>query len=181
MQRARAAAEAVHGLLDPGLSRVVEIAVGTGIVSAELVALGNLMHGVDLSAAMLRHARHRLPGHVAAADAARLPFADRRCDAVVAVWLLHLLDDSEPVLAEVARVLRPGGTFVTTTEKSDAARYADGRSPKERRSEDALALLVARAAQHGLTLDGATTFEGPPRGGGAAPVYPLVRFRRTRP
>jgi len=178
LARAAAAAAAVDSLLPKG-GRVLELAVGTGIVGAELVALGNLVHGVDLSAAMLQHARIRLPGHVAAADAATLPIADRRCDAVVAVWLLQLLDNSEPVIAEVARVLRTDGVFVTTTEKSEAGRYADGRVPDEARSQDSLAHLVATAARHGLTLDGATTFPGPPRTTGTAPLYPLIRFRRT--
>ena len=178
-ERARAAAEAVDSLLPKG-GRVIELAVGTGIVAAELVALGNLVHGVDLSTAMLRHARVRLPGHVAAADAGRLPFADRRCDAIVAVWLLHLLDDSDPVLAEVARVLRPDGVFITTTEKSEASRVSDGRTPKDQRSQDSLAFLVARAAQYGLVLDAATTFTGvnQSRGNHPDPVYPLIRFRR---
>lgn len=176
--RAQAAADAVDSLLPKG-GRVLELAVGTGIVGAELVARGNLVHGVDLSTAMLRHARVRLPGHVAAANAGRLPIADRRCDAVVAIWLLHLLDDSEPVIAEAARVLRTDGVFITTTEKSDAGRYADGRGPDDSRSQDALAHLVATAARHGLTLDAATTFPGPPRTSGQSPLYPLIRFRRT--
>lgn len=176
--RAEAAARAVDSLLEnPG--RVLELAVGTGIVGAELVALGNLVHGFDLSTAMLRRAKVRLPGHVAAADAGRLPVVDRRCDAVVAVWLLHLLDDSEPVIAEVARVLRSGGVFVTTTEKTDASRYADDRGPDDTRSQDSLAHLVAIAARHGLVLDGATTFQGPVRNTGESPTYPLVRFRRV--
>ncbi|WUU26794.1 class I SAM-dependent methyltransferase [Kribbella sp. NBC_00662] len=178
LTRAVAAAEAVDSLLPKG-GRVLELAVGTGIVGAELVALGNLVHGVDLSTAMLQHARVRLPGHVLAADAARLPVADRRCDAVVAVWLLHLLDNSEPVIAEVARVLRTDGVFVTTTEKTDAGRYADGRGPHDTRSQDSLAHLVAVASRHGLVLDGVTTFNGPPRNTGDTPVYPLVRFRRS--
>jgi septum formation protein len=176
--RAQAAAQAVDSLLPKG-GRVLELAVGTGIVGAELVARGNLVHGVDLSTAMLRQARIRLPGHVAAATATELPIADRRCDAVVAIWLLHLLDDSEPVIAEVARVLRPDGVFITTTEKSDAGRYADGRVPDESRAQDALTHLVAQAARHGLTLDGATTFAGPLRTTDQIPIYPLVRFRRT--
>jgi septum formation protein len=128
---------------------------------------------------MLRRANVRLPGHVAAADATRLPVGDRRCDAVVAVWLLHLLDDSEPVIAEVARVLRTDGVFVTTTEKSDAGRYADGRGPNDTRSQDALAHLVAVASRHGLVLDGATSFVGPTRNTDEVPIYPVVRFRRT--
>ncbi|HEU4949116.1 MAG TPA: Maf family nucleotide pyrophosphatase [Kribbella sp.] len=178
--RARAAAEAVHELLPKG-GRVVDLAVGTGIVAAELAALGNLVHGLDLSDSMLRHARTRLPGHVAVADATVLPIADRRCDAVTTIWLLHLLSDSDPVLAEVARVLRPDGVFITTVEKSEAGRVASGRSTLERRSEDSLALLVARAARYGLQLDGASSFVGhnQARGGGLDPVYPLVRFRRS--
>lgn len=178
VERAKAAALAVHSLLPEG-GRVLELAVGTGIVGAELVALGNLVHGVDLSSAMLRRARVRLPGHVAAADAAKLPIADRRCDAVVAVWFVHLLEDSDAVLAEVARVLRPDGVFVTTTDKSDAGRYADGRGLNDTRGQDAITHLVARAAHYGLTLDGATTFPGPPRNTDQTPIYPLVRFRRT--
>nr|WP_255512848.1 class I SAM-dependent methyltransferase [Kribbella sp. VKM Ac-2568] len=179
-ERARAAAEAVDELLPKG-GRVLELAVGTGIVGAELVALGNLVHGVDLSPAMLRHARIRLPGHVAVGDANQLPLADRRCDAVVAIWLLHLLEDSDPVLAEVARILRPDGVFITTTDKSEATRYAAGRGPNDQRAQDALTLLVARAATHGLVLDGATTFTGhnQARGGGTTPLYPLIRFRRS--
>jgi septum formation protein len=179
-ERAHAAASAVHDLLPKG-GRVLELGTGTGSVAAGLVAQGNLVHGVDLSPAMLHHARFRLPGHVALADATRLPIADRRCDAVVAVWLLHLVDDSEPILAEVARVLRPDGVFITTTEKSDATRYASGRIPPERRSQDALTHLVARAAQYGLTLDAATTFAGhnQARGTGPDPIYPMIRFRRS--
>jgi septum formation protein len=127
---------------------------------------------------MLQHAKIRLPGHVVAADATRLPFPDYRCDALVAVWLLHLLKDSAPVLAEVARVLRPGGVFITTTEKSESSRYASDRGPAEHRSQDALSLLVARATQYGLVLDGATTFPGPTTGTIPPATYPLVRFRK---
>ncbi|WP_157630973.1 Maf family nucleotide pyrophosphatase [Kribbella catacumbae] len=177
-QRAQAAAEAIQELLPKG-GRVLELAVGTGLVGAELVAQGNLVHGLDLSPAMLHHARTRLPGHVAVADATQLPIADRRCDAVLAIWLLHLVADSNQILAEVSRVIRPDGVFITTTEKPEASRYASGRGPNDRRSEDALPLLVARAAQYGLYLDGATSFPGPARGNTAIPLYPLIRFRRS--
>ncbi len=177
-QRAQAAAEAIQELLPKG-GRVLELGVGTGLVSAELVAQGNLVHGLDLSPAMLHHARIRLPGHLATADATQLPIADRRCDAVLAIWLLHLVEDSDQILAEVSRVLRPDGVFITTTEKPESSRYAAGRTASDQRSQDALALLVARAAQYGLYLDGATTFPGPPRGNTAVPLYPLIRFRRS--
>ncbi|HYU85198.1 MAG TPA: Maf family nucleotide pyrophosphatase [Kribbellaceae bacterium] len=179
-ERAQAAAGALHALL-PERGTVLDLAVGTGIVACELAALGHLVHGIDLSAAMLRRARIRLPGHVVQAEAARLPVADRTVAAVTAVWLLHLVDDSEAVLAEAARVLRPGGVLLTTTDKSDAHRVADGRAPAAGRAQDGVALLTARAARHGLALTGATAFTGigQARGGGAEPLYPVLVFTRN--
>ncbi|WUS77019.1 class I SAM-dependent methyltransferase [Kribbella sp. NBC_01245] len=176
--RARAAAEAVDRLLEDK-GRVLDLAVGTGIVAAELAALGHLVHGVDVSAAMLQRAAIRLPGHVAQADAGVLPIADLRCDAVTAIWLLHLVPDSDALLAEVARILKPGGLFVTTVDKNDSSQVARGNPPNRVRAQDSLAYLASRAPVHGLVLESATTFPGPGHIGNAAiPVYPLVAFRR---
>jgi len=178
-ERAQAAAAALHPLLPPR-GTVLDLAVGTGIVACELAALGHLVHGTDLSAAMLRQARIRLPGHVVQADAVRLPVADATVAAVTAVWLLHLVPDSDAVLAEATRVLRDGGVFVTTADKSDAHRVADGREPAAGRAQDGVALLVARAARHGLELTGATAFTGHGQDrGGAEPVYPVLAFRKV--
>lgn len=157
-ERARVAAEALHRLL-PERGTVLDIAAGTGIVGAELAALGHLVHGIDLSAGMLHKATVRLPGHVLNADAASLPVATGRVAAVVAVWLLHLVPDSDAVLAEVARVLSPGGVLLATVDKTDAQRVAEDRDPAAGRAQDGLALLTARALRHGLDLTGATTFE----------------------
>ncbi len=44
-----------------------------------------------------------------------LPFADGAFDLVVAAWMLYHVPDLERGLAEIARVLRPGGTFVAAT------------------------------------------------------------------
>ena len=59
---------------------------------------------------MLRHASPRLP--VARADAIALPIADDSLNAVITVMMHTDLADYMPVLAEVHRVLRPGGRFV---------------------------------------------------------------------
>ncbi|NEB79499.1 class I SAM-dependent methyltransferase, partial [Streptomyces sp. SID14478] len=80
-----------------------------------------------------------------------LPFADGTFDAVTSVWLLHLLDDAAPVIAEAARVLRPGGVYLTTVDKSAAhltgsdlcALVAPYRT---RRPADAAALVTSYAA-----------------------------------
>ncbi|MFI6172708.1 class I SAM-dependent methyltransferase [Nocardia sp. NPDC051052] len=178
--RAEAAAAALNGLI-PSHSLVLDLAVGTGIVAAELDALGHRVVGIDLSAGMLRRAARRLPGKVARADATALPLPSGSVDTVTAVWLLHLVDDAEPVLAEVARVLRPGGLFLTTADKEAAVRLADNRSPEARPRPDTCAHLTTLGARHHLHLAAASSFlgHGQARPGGADPNYPILGFRRA--
>ena len=66
--------------------------------------------GVDLSAAMLRYARGRLP--TVQADAVRLPVPDDCLPAAIAVMAHTDMPAYPAVLPEAARVLRPGGGFV---------------------------------------------------------------------
>jgi SAM-dependent methyltransferase len=66
--------------------------------------------GIDISAAMLRHARGRLPA--ARADAVRLPVRDRCLAAVITVMAHTDMPAYSAVLAEAARVLQPGGRLV---------------------------------------------------------------------
>ncbi|XIE82037.1 class I SAM-dependent methyltransferase [Streptomyces sp. SBR177] len=98
-------------LLDPA-ERVLDIGVGTGIVAAELTALGHRVHGVDLSPGMLAQARDRLGPRVAVGDAGRLPVRTGAVAQAVSTWLLHAGPDPRAVFAEVARVLRPGGRYL---------------------------------------------------------------------
>lgn len=171
--RARAAATALHAIL-PGTGVVLDLGIGTGIVAAELRSLGHTVIGVDVSAGMLAQASVRLPGAVLRADAVRLPVRDSSVDAVTAVWFLHLLADVEPVIAEVARVLRPGGWLVSTSDKAAATRLATGREPQYR--ADGCAHLTALAAGHGMQLAAATSFAG--EGQAGTPLYPVLGFRR---
>lgn len=96
--------------LSPGT--VLEVGVGTGVVSVALRALGLTVFGVDLSGGMLRHARQRLGPTVAQADATALPFADASVDNVVFVTALHAIGDVYGAIEEAARVVRPGGRVV---------------------------------------------------------------------
>src|SRR5205823_4989457 len=52
-------------------------------------------------------------------DVQELPFEDRSFDVVVAAWMLYHVGDLERGLAEIARVLRPGGRLVAATNYSD--------------------------------------------------------------
>ncbi|MEV4417512.1 class I SAM-dependent methyltransferase [Catellatospora sp. NPDC049609] len=168
--RAHAAAAAIEELLPPGARVVADVGCGTGIVTSRLPAPGRLVVGLDRAAGMLELAAHRLPGRVARADATRLPLRDGSCDAVVTIWILHLVghDAAAAVIAEAARVLRPGGVLITTVDKntagfdgSDIARVlAPLRARHYPPQSDALDRVLALGAGHGLSLAGRTRFTG---------------------
>ena len=101
---------ALASLLGPGAGACLEIGCGTGVRAARVRDLGWTPLGIDISAAMLRHARGRLPA--AQADAARLPVRDRCLPAVITVMAHTDMPAYPGVLAEAARVLQPGGRLV---------------------------------------------------------------------
>jgi ubiquinone/menaquinone biosynthesis C-methylase UbiE len=98
----------------PADGPLLEIGVGTGLVAAGLAELGRPPVGVDLSLPMLAVARERIPGRLAAGDAMRLPVGTASVGAVCMIHVLHLVAGIPGALAEVARVLRPGGVLVAT-------------------------------------------------------------------
>lgn len=105
--------------LAPGpRDRVLDVGCGTGALIAAVGARapGAVVVGADLAPEMLAAARATLgPTHpLAAADAARLPFRAGSFDAVVSSSSFHYWPDPAAGLAELRRVLRPGGRLVVT-------------------------------------------------------------------
>jgi ubiquinone/menaquinone biosynthesis C-methylase UbiE len=90
---------------------VVEVGCGTGRLVEFLAGRGAQVLGVDLSAGMLAVAYTRAPGRLVRADARRLPLPDAVADATVTIATLEFTD-AAAVLAELARVTRPGGRIV---------------------------------------------------------------------
>jgi ubiquinone/menaquinone biosynthesis C-methylase UbiE len=97
---------------------VLELGVGSGLNLAFYDAPRvSGVTGVDPSAALLARARPRaaeapVPVHLLQARAERLPLPDRSFDSAVVTYSLCSVDDPARVLAEVRRVLRPGGELL---------------------------------------------------------------------
>jgi arsenite methyltransferase len=93
----------------------LDVGSGPGSVTASLAraaAPGGLALGVDISEPMLARAVRAEAGPEVGflrADAQRLPLRDETVDAVVSIAVLQLIPDPAAALAEIARVLRPGG------------------------------------------------------------------------
>jgi ArsR family transcriptional regulator len=104
--------------LIPRGATVLEIGIGTGGLLAELAARGGKVIGVDHSPAMLEEARNRLARDgidsvaLRLGEMAHLPLPDASVDCVVANMVLHHAADPLAVLAEIRRVLLPGGLLV---------------------------------------------------------------------
>lgn len=101
---------------------VLEVSCGAGGGASYIARnLGPASYtGLDLNPASidLCRAKHRLPGlQFVQGDAQNLPFPDESFDAVVNVEASHQYPDFRGFLAEVARVLRPGGHFLYTDSR----------------------------------------------------------------
>lgn len=97
--------------------RILDAGCGSGPLAAELAARGAEVSGFDGSPAMVELARRRLGEAVPLTvhDLAEpLPYEDETFDDVVASLVLHYLQDWEGPLAEIRRVLKPGGRLVAS-------------------------------------------------------------------
>ncbi|MBP2452880.1 class I SAM-dependent methyltransferase [Mycolicibacterium lutetiense] len=145
---------------------VLEIGSGSGDIAARLRQANPelAITATDFDPAMVRTAARRLQSFgdvtVRGADATDLPFTDDSFDSVLSCLMLHHIVDWEKAIAEIARVLRPGGVFtgydLTRTPMATAIHRLD-RSPFRLVNPDELDGVCAR---HGLAMRTRTRLAG---------------------
>jgi SAM-dependent methyltransferase len=99
-----------------GLGRVLEVGVGTGQIALPLQAVGVPVVGLDLARPMMEKlvakAGGRSPVPLVQGDATRMPFRDRVFGGAYLRSVLHLIPAWREALADMARVVRPGGVLL---------------------------------------------------------------------
>ena len=101
-------------------SRVLEVGCGRGELAERIVReVGAELVAVDMSERMVQLALARgVDARVG--DVQELAFANASFDSAVAAWMLYHVPDLDRGLAELARVLRPGGRLVAVTNSRDS-------------------------------------------------------------
>jgi SAM-dependent methyltransferase len=116
---ARLTVHAAAPLLDAaGVSigaRVLDVGTGPGVVAGAAAARGATVTAVDAEPSMIEAAARNVPGlDVRLAVLPDLPLPDGEFDAVTGNFVIHATGDPAAVLAELRRVLRPGGRLALT-------------------------------------------------------------------
>ncbi len=116
-------------------TQFLEVGVGTGRIAIPIVKRGFTYTGIDISDNMLAKLRQNLADsseHLTLlnADATNLPFPAASFDVVLTVHVLHLIPDWQRALAEIRRVLKPGGVYVYSHGSINAH---PAEVPKERK------------------------------------------------
>jgi SAM-dependent methyltransferase len=146
---------ALRGLL-PRDWVIADLACGTGAVSAALAPHVARVVAVDHSPAMLRAARKRVAGlknvDLRHGELEALPLEESACDAALLLLALAYVPDPSKVLAEAARILKPGGRLVVVDLLTHDREDFRLRFSQQRRGFDPeeLAALVCAA---GFTTD----------------------------
>ncbi|MEV4134605.1 class I SAM-dependent methyltransferase [Dactylosporangium sp. NPDC049742] len=102
----------------PAGSAVLDVGAGTGIVAAQLQAHGHTVTACEPTQAMAARCARKLPG-LAVAPTRCEDLAAGVADNVVAVNLVHMLEDPVSGVAQLRRVCRPGGVVVLVTPDPD--------------------------------------------------------------
>lgn len=171
-------------LLPPVAGRaVLDVGCGTGTWALALAARGAAVTGLDLSPAMIRVAQAKARQRAApvtflTGDAAQLPFPAASFDLVTALLVLEFAGAPAAVLAEMVRVLRPGGSALVAALNRQSIWTVWRRLQGRRRPSvyNHARFLSARDLRRGLVAAGLT-----PVAWRSAVFYPPVAAAWARP
>lgn len=166
----------------PG-SRALDVGCGTGYDVHRLRERGFLVTGVEPVADLRARAREANPGvEIVDAGIEKLPFRDGSFDLVSAIEVIRYLADPAPAVAEIHRVLAPGGrAFVTAAPRFSLSGYAVVHKLVGAR-ESFLSVGEARTLFVGAgfaSVEVHGTFLAPPGGLGLLPGAVLARLLRV--
>ena len=132
--------------------RILDVGCGTGqlLRLAGTVFPGSRLVGLDASGGMLTVAGHRLPRVQAVAE--RLPFRDHTFDLVLSTASIHHWSDDHLAMAEVRRVLVPGG-LLGLADLAAARRPGPAAVVVRRQPTPACAVALAAAGLHTVSVD----------------------------
>jgi SAM-dependent methyltransferase len=110
----------------PSAQRVLEIGCSTGYLTRLFADKAQSMFGLDMNQAALRQAAKRNPSmHLACGDAEHLPFSDGAFDAIVMLEVIEHTQSDAAAVAELRRVLKPGGVLILSTPHAGLFAWLD--------------------------------------------------------
>ena len=95
--------------------KVLEIATGTGLIAANIADFVYSIEATDFSLKMIETAKKKIVPenvHFSVEDATALSFSEKEFDAVIISNALHIMPNPKEVLANIKRVLKPGGLLI---------------------------------------------------------------------
>lgn len=108
------------GGVDLARARVLDVGVSTGLIAREVARHSQWMVGLDIDLPALRFAAslEDSPLHLVVADGLHVPFSDSAFDVVICAHIYEHVPDPHRLMAEIHRVLRPGGVcFFSATNR----------------------------------------------------------------
>jgi SAM-dependent methyltransferase len=107
----------IHGYEMSHGKRVLDVGCGNGYVLSRYARRGAEVHGVDLTGTAVKLSRRRfeiegIHGSFQQIDGVHLPYPDHHFDIVCSMGVLHHIPDPAPLVAEMRRVLKPGGEII---------------------------------------------------------------------
>jgi ubiquinone/menaquinone biosynthesis C-methylase UbiE len=108
--------------------KVLDVGCGNGYVLSKYAHEGAEVYGVDLTATAVDLCHHRfellgLQGNFYQANAEELPFKDQSFECICSMGVLHHTPNPEKAIAEIFRILKPGGRLIVMFYYRDSALY----------------------------------------------------------